>query len=412
MPKIVTPLNDKTLNSLKAKEKAYTKSDGDGLRILVKPDGTKLWEFEYTSPTLKKRRKTSFNTYPQTTLAIARDKRNAFVKLIREGIDPLEQKQEIKKEINEENQRRKDTFEKIALEWHTNYKTEVTENYHNKLERALELYIFPFIGSKPISEVTRIDLINILQTLKDKDLLETANRTFMILTKIYMYAVTLEKVPHNITADIDKKVILGKIVKKHYPTFTKEKDIKGLLLSIDDYDGEISTQYALRILPYLFVRSFNLRNMLWEEIDFKKSEWIIPSNKMKTKKEFILSLPHQVINLLEEIKTYNIDSKYVFPGVRSRNTPISDNTLISALRRMGYTKDEIVPHSFRSIFSTIAYENIKNHGNSSEVIEALLAHKETNKVKEAYNRALYKEPMKELIQWYAKYLDEIKEKDI
>lgn len=257
-----------------------------------------------------------------------------------------------------------------------------------------------------------MDLIEILQDLKNKDLQETANRTFMIISKIYMYAVTLEIVPHNITADIDKKVILGKIVKTHYPTFTKEKDIKGLLLSIDDYNGDVSTQYALKILPYLFVRSFNLRNMLWEEIDFKNCEWIIPSNKMKTKKEFILPLPHQVIKLLEEIKSFNSDSIYVFPGLRSRNTPISDNTLISALRRMGYSKEEFVPHSFRSVFSTIAYENIKTHGYSGEVIESLLAHQESNKVKDAYNRAKYKEPMKELIQWYADFLDIIKTKVI
>lgn len=408
MPKIVTPLNDTTIKNLKAKEKAYTKSDGEGLRILIKSNGTKLWEYEYTSPTLKKRRKTSFGTYPNTTLKQARELRNKNIKLIREGIDPLEQKYKNEIRIKEEIQKKEDTFKKIALDWHSNYKTEVSENYHTKLERALELYIFPYIGSKPIIDVTRKDLIDILQILKGKDLVETANRTFMILNKIYMYAVTLEKVPHNITADIDKTVILGKREKVHYPTLTKEKDIKGLLLSIDDYIGDVSTQYALKILPYLFVRSFNLRNMLWDEIDFDNKQWIIPSNKMKTKKEFVLPLPHQVIKLLEEVKVYNTDSVYVFPGIRSRNTPISDNTLISALRRMGYSKEEFVPHGFRSMFSTIAHENINSHGFSSEVIEALLAHQERNKVKDAYNRAKYKEPMKELIQWYANYLDNIK----
>jgi integrase len=405
MPKIVTPLNDKTIKSLKPKDKAYTKTDGQGLRILVKPDGTKLWEYEYTSPTLKKRRKTSFGTYPQTTLSIARSKREDNIKLIRNGIDPLEVKQENKKEKQLSKQLQENTFEVVAKEWHKNYKNQVTENYHNKLERALELYLFPYIANKPITTVTRKDIIHILQTLKDKDLVETANRTFMILNKIYMYAVTLEKTPHNITADIDKKIILGKQEKVHYPTFTKNEDIKGLLLSIDDYQGEESTQYALKILPYLFVRSFNLRNMTWEEIDLKNKVWIIPANKMKTKKEFILPLPHQVVSILEKIKVNNTNSEYVFPGIRSMQRPISDNTLVSALRRMGYTKEEFVPHSWRSVFSTIAYENINTHGYAGEVIEALLAHQETNRVKDAYNRATYKEPMKELIQWYADYLD-------
>jgi integrase len=222
-----------------------------------------------------------------------------------------------------------------------------------------------------------------------------------------MYAVTLEKTPHNITADIDKKIIIGKKEKVHYPTFTKAKDIKGLLLSIDEYQGGLSTKYAMKILPYLFVRSFNIRNMLWTEIDFKTNEWIIPANKMKTKKEFILPLPHQVMSILEDIKKECIDSIYVFPGIKSSNKPISDNTMISALRRMGYSKEEFVPHSWRSVFSTIAYEHINSHGFSGEVIESLLAHQETNKVKDAYNRATYKEPMKELIQWYADYLDEL-----
>ena len=408
MPKVVLPLNDKTIKNLKPKDKAYTKTDGQGLRILVKPNGIKLWEYEYTSPTLKKRRKTSFGNYPQTTLEVARTKREANIKLIRESIDPLEVKKQEKEETQLAKEVEANTFEVVAREWHKNYKDQVTENYHNKLERALELYLFPYISTKPITEVTRKDIINILHELKDRDLVETANRTFMILNKIYMYAVTLEKTPHNITADIDKKIILGKQTKVHYPTFTKDKDIKGLLLSIDDYQGEESTLYALKILPYLFVRSFNLRNMTWEEIDLKKKEWIIPSNKMKTKKEFILPLPHQVVSILEIIKDNSINSDYIFPGIRSMSRPISDNTLISAVRRMGYTKEEFVPHSFRSIFSTIAYENMDKHKHSGEVIEALLAHQEANKVKDAYNRATYKKPMRELIQWYADYLDAIK----
>ncbi|MDK2050888.1 tyrosine-type recombinase/integrase [Aliarcobacter butzleri] len=409
MPKSVTPLNDALLKNLKPQTKDYIKTDGNGLRILVKTSGTKLWEFEYTSPTLKKRRKTSFGNYPQTTLVMARNKRDENIKLIRSGIDPLEQKQIEHDTIKKQNEIKNNTFQKVALEWHDNYSTEVSLNYHYKLLRALQLYIFPFIKNKPISEITRKDIITILQELKNKSLVETANRTLMILNKIYMYAVTLEYAPHNIIADIDKKVLLGKIEKVHYPTFTKIQDIKGLLLSIDEYQGEISTQFAMKLLPYVFVRSFNIRNMTWDEIDFQNKEWIIPANKMKTNKEFILPLPLQAIRILENLKKLQTnDSIYVFVGIRSINSPISDNTLISALRRMGYTKDQIVPHSFRSIFSTIAYENMPIHGYSSEVIEALLAHQETNKVKEAYNRATYKEQMRNLIQWYANWLDNIK----
>jgi integrase len=183
------------------------------------------------------------------------------------------------------------------------------------------------------------------------------------------------------------------------------------LLAIDEYSGDYTTKMALKMLPYVFVRSYNIRHCKWDEIDFKNKLWIIPANKMKTKIEFILPLPKQVIEILEEVKEYTEDSKYVFPSFRAKDRPMSDNTMISALRRMGFTKEEFVPHSFRAMFSTIAYEsaNTKDgHNFTGEVIEALLAHKEINKIKAAYNRASYKEAMANLMDWYANYLDGVK----
>lgn len=410
MAKTVVPLTDKKIKSVKPKDKNFTLTDGQGLQLLIKPDGTKLWEFRYTSPITNKRRKTSFNTYPTTSLSKAREKREEYRRLINDNIDPLDIKKEKKEKQSINSSINKNTFFKVSQEWLKN-KTDVSENYHYKLERALELYIYPFIKDKPITTITRLDIIDILKDLKDKKLLETADRVLSILNRIYKYSVTLEYTPHNITADIDKRVIIGSIKATHYPTFTKEKDIKGLLLSIDDYQGDYSTKMALKTLPYVFVRSYNIRHMEWEEIDFENSLWIIPSNKMKTKTEFVLPLPHQVISILNEVKKYSSGSKYVFPSLRNKNSPLSDNTLISALRRTGYSKEEFVPHGFRSMFSTIANEkaNEENgHNFTSEVVEALLAHKEVNKIKEAYNRASYKKPMKELIQWYANYLDGVK----
>ena len=233
----------------------------------------------------------------------------------------------------------------------------------------------------------------------------------MLLNKVFMYAVTLEYIPHNIISDIDQKIVIGKREKKHYPTYTKDKDIKALLLAIDDYSGDYSTKMALKMLPYVFVRSFNIRHCEWAEIDFVKEEWTIPKHKMKTKVEFILPLPPQVIKILNEVKEYTFESKYVFPSYILKNKPMSDNTLITALRRMGFPKEEFVPHSFRAMFSTIAYENANSengHYYTAEVIEALLSHKEQKKIKEAYNRASYKDGMRSLIQWYSSYLDKLK----
>lgn len=411
MPKIPVQLSDTKIKSLKAKAKNYTEPDGNGLQLLVKTTGSKLWEFRYTSPQTLKRRKTSFGTYPTTTLKSAREKCKEYLTLIDTGIDPIEENKKQVKQTKQEQIKEKNTFKKVSLDWLKNYESEVSENYHAKITRAIDLYTYSYIGNKPITEVTRLDLIEILQDLKNKGLKETANRTFMLLTKIFMYATTHEIIPHNITADIDKKIILGKSVKKHYPTLTKEKDIKGLLLAIDEYSGDYTTKMALKVLPYLFVRSFNIRHWEWSEIDFNNKLWIIPANKMKTKIEFALPLPIQVIELLKQMQEFSGDDKYVFPSFRSKNTPMSDNTLIAAIRRMGYTKDEFVPHGFRAMFSTIAYEKANaddGHKYTSEVIEALLAHKEVNKVKEAYNRAKFTDSMRGLTTWYADYLDGIK----
>ncbi len=411
MAKTPSPLNDTKIKSLKPKDKNYSISDGNGLQLLIKISGSRLWEFRYTSPTTLKRRKTSFGTYPVTTLKSARDKRDNYLKLLDNGIDPLDEKQNKIASIKEKETKDQNTFKKVSLDWLQNYRSEVSENYHTKITNALKLYTYHHIGDKPIIAITRLDLINILQELKDKDLKETARRTFMLLNRVFMYATTLEIIPHNITSDIDKKVILGKAIKKHYPTLTKRSDIKGLLLGIDEYSGDYTTRMALKFLSYTFVRSYNIRHCEWIEIDFVNKLWIIPKEKMKTKIEFKLPLPPQVISLLNEVQKFSGDDKYVFPSFRNKNTPMSDNTLIGAIRRMGYTKEEFVPHGFRAMFATIAYEqaNAKDgHKYTSEVIEALLAHKETNKVKEAYNRAVFTNSMSGLIKWYACYIDDIR----
>ena len=411
MAKVPISLTDTKIKALKPRDKNYTLSDGQGLQLLVKPTGSKLWEFRYTSPTTLKRRKTSFGTYPTTSLKSAREKRNKLLKLIDDSIDPLEKKENDTMAIKEEVVKKENTFYKVSQEWWQNYEKEVSELYHVKLGKALENYIYPFIEKQPMDEIKRKDILEIIMDLKKRDLLETAKRVFILLNQIFRYAVVMEKTPHNIIADLDLKIIVGRIERKNYATFTDDEDIKGLLLSIDEYSGDYTTKMALKMLPYVFVRSFNIRHCEWSEINFTDKTWVIPAQKMKVKEEFILPLPPQVIDILTEMKKYSGSGEYVFPSFRAKDKPMSDNTLISAIRRMGYTKDEFVPHGFRAMFSTIAYEKANEedgHNYTGEVIEALLAHKETNKVKGAYNRSKYIKPMKGLIEWYADYLDELK----
>ena len=408
MAKSTLPLTATQIKTSKPKDKDYKLFDGGGLFLLIATSGGKRWRLKYRFN--NKEKIIALGTYPSISLKDAREIRDEYKSLIAKGIDPNEQKKQSKEEINISEKKKENTFYKVSQEWLENYKSEVTENYHIKLGRALDNYVYSFIKNKPIEEITRLHIIEILQDLKSKNILDTAKRVYMLLNKIYKYAVTLEYVPHNIIADIEQKIIIGKVEKNHYPTFTKEKDIKGLLLAIDEYSGDYTTKMALKMLPYVFVRSFNIRHCEWCEIDFENKQWIIPASKMKTKIKFILPLANQVIDILKEVQQFTGTSKYVFPSFRSKDRPMSDNTLIGALRRMGYTKEEFVPHSFRAMFSTIAYENVNSkngHNFTGEVIETLLAHKETNKVKEAYNRSSYKDAMRGLIEWYADYLNKI-----
>jgi integrase len=414
MARITKSLTNKEIINAKAKDKKYKLYDGGGLFLQVLPNGSKLWRLKYRLN--GKEKEYAIGSYPTIILAKARNKKEELKQLIADGIDPNELKKINKLKAKQIETKKENTFYNISQKWLKSYKSEVSENYHLKLGRALENYTYTkyptvYIKNKPIDEITRLDIIAILEALKNKGLEETAKRTAMLLNKVFKYAVTHEYAPHNIIADIDLKVVLGKRIKKHYPTFTKEKDIKGLLMAIDNYSGDYYTKMALKILPYVFVRSYNIRYMEWQEIDFKAKEWVIPAHKMKTKKEFILPLPHQVITLLQEIKEYSTNTKYVFPSFRSDGKPLSDNTLIAAIRRMGYSKDEFVPHGFRAMFSTIVSnkgKSIIGNDYSTEVREALLAHKETNNTIDAYNHADYTEQKRTVMQWYANYLDGVK----
>ncbi len=422
MARRTTTLTDTEVKSAKHKEKDFKLFDGRGLYLLVTKGGGKHWKLKYRM--LGKEKKISLGAYPEISLLEARELREKHKSEIAKQIDPNEQKKQIRQESKKEKAKKENTFYTVSQKWHKSYKSEVSEDYHTRLGRALKNYTYKTytleknsklcIKDKPIYDVTRLDIIAILEALKSKGLAETARRTAMLLNKVYKYAVTHEYTSHNIIADIDLPIILGKKIKKHYPTFKDTKDIKGLLNNIDEYSGDYSTKMALKVLPYVFVRSFNIRHMEWDEINLKTKEWIIPAHKMKTKIEFTMPLPHQVTDILKELKVNALSTVYVFPSSIYKDRPLSDNTLISALRRMGYSKDEFVPHGFRAMFSTIAHEkaNEENgHTYTGEVIEALLAHKEPNKVKEAYNRSSYKEAMRGLSSWYANYLEGVKNGD-
>jgi integrase len=404
MPRTVTPLNDKEIKALKPKDKAYTKPDGKGLHLLIKPDGSKLWEFIFTSPTLSKRRKTSFGTYPNTTLSDARDKRDDYSKKIKVGIDPIDENRRIKDDKKQDEIKNENTFEKLARERLLKVQDTVSEAHYKRTLTAFINDCFPYIGDMPINDITAKELLVILQEMNQRGANESGRKLFYAIGKTFKWAVANQLAERNPAADILLEEVLGKNTRQNYPTIIDDDGIRGLLLAIDSYTGEHTTKRALQLQAHTFIRPYNIRHAQWSEIDLNNKQWTIPAKKMKTKEDLIVPLSDTVISIFEDMQQFTSDSPYIFHSPKSKTSPMSDNTLLGAIRRLGYTKEEFVPHGFRAMFSTLAHEksNFKH-----EVIETQLAHSVGNSVSQAYNRAKYLDERVELMSWWSDYLDKL-----
>ena len=415
MARITIPLAAIKIKSAKPRDKAYKLFDGQGLFLFVDKTGGKLWRLKYKSPVTNKEKTYSMGRYPDLSLLLAREKRQELRSMIAQGIDPMLEKQGEKIKQIEEEVKQSDTFKKVAEAFFNN-KTELSEGHLKRQKARLKNDIYPFIGNIPITEVTRLDIINAVKKIEDRGTIETAHRVLSLCNEVFRYATAHEKIPHNILADIDKKSILKPSPDKHYPTITEPEEIKHLLNAIDGYKGEAITRYALQLLPYLASRSGNIRMAEWREIDFESSQWVIDGEKMKVKVKIegtnnyqphAVPLSLQAMEIIKELQMLTRESKYLFPSPLDNKRPMSDNTLNSGLKRLGY-KGLMTPHSFRSMFSTVMNEKIDQHGFHTDIIERQLAHIERNKVKSAYNHAEYLPQRKELMQWWADYLDRVK----
>ncbi len=408
MARLTTPLSDTQLKNAKPKEKKYKLSDGGGLFMQINPNGSKLWRLSYRIN--GKAKEYAIGTYPNISLSDARITRDKQKSLVANGIDINAKKKEDKRIAEEKKSKEINTFKKVAEEWALEYRNEVEELTFTKQFARIENHVYPRLGEKPIEQITRKDIIATLSIIKQKGIAETTRRVFRLMRRIYMYAVTYDYVPHNIMADIDMKIAVGKVHTKNAPILSDPKDLKKLLLKLDTYKGEHSTNMLLKILPYIFVRSHNARNMRWDEIDFENNEWTIEAVNMKKRRKFTLALSTQAVEIIKEMQKYT-NGKYVFPSSIHKDKPLSSGTLGQALKRLGYGKGVFTPHSVRGTFSTIAYENAfveGGHECTSEVIEACLAHLEKDQTKSAYNHAQYIQKKKELVQWYGNYLEGIK----
>lgn len=391
------PLTNIAVNSAKPKDKAFKLSDGGGLFLLVHPNGSKYWRLKYRFGS--KEKLLAIGKYPFVSLADARERRDIAKKLLAGGRDPGAIK---KAEKLEAKQLSANTFEAVAREWHAKQSVKWVAKSVARTISLLERNIFPLIGRTPISQVTAAELLEAVQKIERRGNIETAHRTLMYCGQIFRYAIATGRAQADLSLVL--KGALAPVNEKHHASITDPKKIGELLRAIDGYEGAFLTRQALRLAPLVFVRPGELRHAEWSEVDFEAGEWRIPANKMKMNAVHIVPLSTQAVQILKELQQLSGPGKYVFPGLRTIDRPMSENTVNAALRRLGYSKEEMTAHGFRSMASTVLHEQGWPH----EAIERQLAHAERNKVSAAYNYAEHLPKRKKMMQAWADYLDGLK----
>lgn len=425
--KKVAPLSDTEIKNAKPKEKKYVLSDGNGLQLLIKPDGKKTWEIRYTLA--GKPKATTIGNYPLITLADARERRNSFKTKIANGIDPVQERKESKTLIEEqkiENEAlQSGQFHLVTYGWLDTLTNDETTMV--KRRRAFERDIFPYlceydkqhviVSSKHIDTITHGELLRIINE-KEKTAAETARRLFADCNRLWLYAISHGYASFNITTNISKKDALKKQVKNHYAKITNEKILGELLRAIDSYSG-IIVRNALRFTSIIPLRAENLSELKWSYIDFDKATLTIPRSKMKVKDkklpDFMLPLPHQATAILQEIKELAGWGEWVFHGISKPLVHMDKESPNKALRSMGFVDEpngrKQTIHSFRGTYRSLCETHACEHRASFETMEKVLDHQEVNQAVRAYtHKADYTEQMKALLQWWADYLDEIKNK--
>jgi integrase len=396
MPKRIAPLSETKVRTVKPKEKPQKLFDGGGLFLMVTPAGGKLWNFKYRFE--GKEKKQAFGAYPYVSLAEARQKREKAKALLAKGVDPSDTRKAQKDAATQETE----TFEVVAREWHLKFSSSWAKSHANKIIRRLELYIFPWLGDQPIKSISAPELLTVLRRIESRGILETAHRAHQNCSQVFRYAVATGRAERDPSGDL--RGAIPPASSKHMATITDPKEIAALLRSIDAYKGSIVTRCAMKLAPLVFVRPGELRHAEWSEINFDTAEWRIPAEKMKAKTLHIVPLSKQTIDVLQEIQPLTGDGKYVFPSPRTNKRPMSDNAVLSALRRMGYAKEEMSGHGFRSMASTLLNEM----GWNRDAIERQLAHAERNSIRAAYNYAEFMPERKRMMQAWADYLEALK----
>ena len=396
-------LTDMAIRKALPKDKDYKMTDAYGLYVLIKLSGGKSFRWNYRFQ--GKQKTMTFGNYPEISLADAREIFAAKKALLRQGIDPMMEK----KLAGLKNAEGLDTFKKVALEWFENMKNGAAWSPQHTQRISTTLYnrFFPYIGTIPIVSIEPSMLLDPLRKIEREGYLEATRKAKIVLSQVFEYARATARLQYNPTSAINRAFAPPQT--KHMAALIEPQDVAGLLRAIDRYRGGIIVQHALLLAPLVFTRPGELRQAEWSELDFTENLWRVPADKMKNKKDLLVPLASQSITILRAIQPFTGNGKYVFPSPRTASRPMSDNAILAALRRMGFEKDEMCGHGFRSMASTLLREVGDYPG---EIVEIQLAHSIRNQVEAAYNRAKFLKQRREMMQWWADYLDELRTKYI
>jgi len=392
-------LTDTAIRKAKPGEKPAKLADGGGLYLLLRPDGARWWRWDYRRPVTGKRNTLSLGTYPETGLAEVRERHKDARKLLAAGIDPGEHR---KAERAAGSERAANSFEVVAREWLEKQKW--VDAYKAKVTAWLDNDVFPYIGGRPIAEISAPEFLRVARRIEERGAIESAHRIMQNCGQVMRYAIATGRADRNPVADL--RGALSSPEERHHAAITNPTELGGLLRAIDGYSGDAVTRAALKLSALLFVRPGELRHAEWAEVDFDKAEWNIPAAKMKMRQPHLVPLCEQALAILRELHPLTSRGQYVFPGGRSPRRPMSNNAINAALRRMGYSSDAMTAHGFRATARTMLDELL---GYRPDYIEHQLAHAVRDPNGRAYNRTAHLPERRKMMQGWGDYLDNLRE---
>lgn len=387
-------LNARQVETAKPKDKPYKMADGGGLYLLVKTNGSRYWRLKYRID--GKEKLLALGVYPDVSLADARAKRDEARKGIAGGIDPLEVKKEQKVEREAQI---KNTFREIALEWHNMKVKKWSAGYASDILEAFNKDVFPFIGQRPVADIKPLELLNVLKKMEDRGATEKAKKVRQRCGEVFRYAIVTGRAEYNPAPDLTSAMQGHEST--HYPFLTTE-ELPAFFKALAGYSGSELVVLAARLLIITGVRTGELRGALWSEIDTDKALWEISAERMKMRRPHIIPLSNQALAIIEQIRAMTGTFPLLFPGRNDPSKTMSEASINQVFKRIGYT-GRVTGHGFRHTMSTILHEQ----GYNTAWIEIQLAHVDKNAIRGTYNHAQYLDGRREMLQWYADYMESL-----